>query len=54
MREMFIKMASVSVLKKKAAESGTVFLRKAAINEVLNGETTLREANRISFIESNE
>ena len=52
-REMFIKMASVSVLKKKAAESGTVFLRKAAINEVLNGETTLREANRISFIESN-
>ena len=54
MREMFIKMASVSVLKKKAAESGTVFLRKAAIKEVLNGETTLREANRISFIESNE
>ncbi|MBW1833643.1 MAG: Flp pilus assembly complex ATPase component TadA [Deltaproteobacteria bacterium] len=54
MREMFIKMASVSVLKKKAAESGTVFLRKAAINEVLNGETTLREANRISFIELSE
>ncbi len=54
MRELFIKMASVSVLKKKAAESGTVFLRKAAINEVLNGGTTLREANRISFIESNE
>lgn len=54
MREMFIKRAPLSVLKKKAAESGTVFLRKAAINEVLNGETTLREANRISFIESNE
>jgi len=54
MKEMFIKLASVSVLKKKAAESGTVFLRKAAINEVLNGGTTLSEANRISFIESNE
>ncbi|MBC2693961.1 MAG: Flp pilus assembly complex ATPase component TadA [Desulfobacteraceae bacterium] len=54
MREIFIKMASISVLKKKAAESGTIFLRKAAINEVLNRETTLREANRVSFIESNE
>jgi len=34
-----------------AARQGTTFLRKAAIEEVLNGKTTLREANRVTFIE---
>ncbi|MFZ5573110.1 MAG: GspE/PulE family protein [Thermodesulfobacteriota bacterium] len=42
-----------SRLKKKASEAGTVFLRHAALREVLNGNTSLREANRVTFIEPN-
>ncbi len=53
-KTLFIEKPSFSVLKKKAAEKGTVYLRKAAIQEVLNGETTLMEANRVTFIESND
>ncbi len=52
MRELFVNKASFSVVKKKAAESGTTFLRKAALREVIKGETTLREANRVTFIET--
>jgi type IV pilus assembly protein PilB len=51
MRELFMKRESVVALKKMAAQSGTTFLRKAAINTVLNGETTLKEANRVTFSE---
>jgi len=51
-RTLFIERVAASVLKKKAAESGTIFLRQAALQEVLNGETTLNEANRVTFIES--
>ena len=49
-RTLFIEKSPVSVLKKKAAERGTIFLRKAAIQEVLNGTTTIEEANRVTFI----
>jgi type IV pilus assembly protein PilB len=52
MRELFIRKAPASELKKKALESGTLFLRSAALREVLNGETTLSEANRVTFVES--
>ncbi len=51
MREMFVQRVPLSELKKRAERQGTTFLRKAAIREVLNGETTLREANRVTFIE---
>ncbi|CAN2039435.1 type IV pilus assembly protein PilB [Candidatus Magnetomoraceae bacterium gMMP-15] len=51
MRELFIQRASVSVLKEKAEESGSVFLREAAMIEVKNGNTTLNEANRVTFME---
>ena len=51
MRTLFIERASITVLKKKALESGTVFLRMAAVQEVLNGITTLEEANRVTFID---
>jgi type IV pilus assembly protein PilB len=51
MRELFVSGGSVQVLKKKAAEKGTTFLRKAALKEVLDGVTTLREINRVTFIE---
>ncbi len=50
MREMLIKQVSTSVLKKYALGKGVVFLRDAAINEVIKGYTTLEEANRVTFI----
>ena len=50
-REGFIQRLPVSELKKMAARQGTVFLRQAAIEEVLQGETTLDEANRVTFVE---
>jgi type IV pilus assembly protein PilB len=53
LRTLFINRSPVSVLKKKSSESGTVFLRKAALNEVFIGNTTLGEANRVTFIEPN-
>ncbi len=51
MRELFIRKEPVSVLKKKASRKGTVFLRQAALEKVLSGVTTLREANRVTFVE---
>ncbi len=51
MREMLLKRESTSTLKKYALEKGVIFLRSAAINEVLRGVTTLEEANRVTFIE---
>ena len=50
MREMLIKQVSTSILKKHAFTKGVIFLRDAAINEVVRGVTTLEEANRITFI----
>jgi type IV pilus assembly protein PilB len=52
MKELFINRAPVAVIKQKAAESGTIFLRKAALQEVFNGVTTLKEANRVTFAEA--
>ena len=52
MREMVNQQISVKHIKKKAADSGTIFLRQAALAEVLRGRTPLEEANRITFVES--
>ncbi|MFZ0449395.1 MAG: ATPase, T2SS/T4P/T4SS family [Desulfatiglandaceae bacterium] len=51
MRELFIRKEPVSVLKRKASKKGTVFMRQAALEKVLAGVTTLREANRVTFVE---
>ena len=51
MRTLFIDRAPIGVLKKKALDAGSVFLRMAAIQEVMNGKTTLEEANRVTFID---
>lgn len=50
LREMLIKQVSSSVLTKYARGKGVVFLRDAAINEVMKGVTSLEEANRVTFI----
>ena len=51
MREMIVKKVSTSTLARHALKKGVVFLRSAALNEVWQGETTLVEANRVTFIE---
>ncbi len=51
MREMIVKKVSTSTLARHALKKGVVFLRSAALNEVWQGETTLAEANRVTFIE---
>lgn len=50
-RELIIAKSSVSVLKKAAKEAGTIFLRESAVEKVLSGKTTLREINRVTFVE---
>lgn len=51
MREMIADKAPVSELKKQAHSDGTIFLRQAALEKVLRGETTFREIDRVTFAE---
>lgn len=51
MREMIAGRTPLSRLKKAARECGTVFLREAAVEKVLDGATTLSEINRVTFVE---
>lgn len=50
MKELFINRAPIAAIKRKAVESGSIFLRRAALQEVFNGVTTLKEANRVTFV----
>ena len=51
MREMIAGKKPVSELKKQAQADGTIFLRQAALEKVLRGETTFREIDRVTFAE---
>jgi type IV pilus assembly protein PilB len=51
-KEVFLQKLSISALKRKARETGTTFLRRAALEFVLTGVTSNSEANRVTFIES--
>ncbi len=51
LRDLLIGKAPVSQLKKAAQETGTVFLREAALEKVFDGTTSLKEINRVTFIE---
>lgn len=50
-RELILNKSPVSILKKAAREAGTSFLRDSAVEKVLLGETSLREINRVTFVE---
>ena len=50
-RELILGRHSTAKLKRAAAESGMVFLREDAIKKVLQGETTLKEINRVTFVD---
>jgi type IV pilus assembly protein PilB len=50
-REMILDRRPASDVKKAAHEEGMRFLRESAIEKVLTGLTTLREINKVTFVE---
>ncbi len=50
-REMIMSKTPAAQLKIAAKEAGTVFLRESAVEKVLAGETSLKEINRVTFVE---
>jgi type IV pilus assembly protein PilB len=50
-REMILDRRPTSEVKKTAHEEGMRFLRESAVEKVLQGMTTLREINKVTFVE---
>ncbi len=50
-REMILDRRPNSEIKRVAREEGMRFLRECAVHEVLSGRTTLREINKVTFVE---
>lgn len=51
MREVLLTIRSTAEIKRAAREEGMTFLRESALAKVFAGETTLREINKVTFIE---
>jgi general secretion pathway protein E len=49
-REMIVARQPVRLIKEAAHRNGTRFLREAALERVRQGETTLQEINRVTFV----
>ena len=50
-REMILEKRSTSEIKKAARDEGMRFLRESAVERVLEGISTLREINKVTFVE---
>src|SRR5579864_1999906 len=50
-REMILEKRSTSEIKKAAREDGMRFLRESAVERVMEGVTTLKEINKVTFVE---
>src|SRR6202163_1741238 len=50
-REMILEKRPTSEIKKQARDEGMRFLRESAVERVLEGSTTLREINKVTFVE---
>ena len=50
-REMILEKRPTSEIKKAAREEGMRFLRESAVERVMDGMTTLREINKVTFVE---
>lgn len=50
-REMIVDRKSSSELQAVALEEGMITLRQSALEKALNGETTLKEINRVTFVD---
>ena len=51
-KEMILARKPNSEIRKRALALGMTTLRQSAVEKVLRGETTLREINRVTFIEA--
>jgi type II secretory ATPase GspE/PulE/Tfp pilus assembly ATPase PilB-like protein len=50
-REMILEKRPTSEIKKAARDEGMRFLRESAVERVIEGVTTLREINKVTFVE---
>ena len=50
-RELILEKRPTSEIKKAARDDGMRFLRESAVERVLEGITTLREINKVTFVE---
>ncbi|HYN08602.1 MAG TPA: GspE/PulE family protein [Vicinamibacterales bacterium] len=50
-RDMILDRRPTSEIKRAAKDEGMTFLRQCAVGRVLNGVTTLREINKVTFVE---
>src|SRR6195256_2011880 len=50
-RELILEKRPTSEIKKAAREEGMRFLRESAVERVMTGVTTLREINKVTFVE---
>ena len=50
-REMILERKPTSEIKNAARDEGMRFLRESAVEQVLQGTTTLREINKVTFVE---
>jgi type IV pilus assembly protein PilB len=50
-RDMIIGKVTATQLKLAAREAGVVFLRDSALEKLIEGDTTLKEINRVTFVE---
>jgi type IV pilus assembly protein PilB len=51
-RELILARKSSAEIKRAAKEEGMVFMRDAAVTKALQGETTLQEINKVTFVEA--
>jgi len=50
-RELILGRRPTSEIKKAARDEGMRFLRESAVEQVMKGVTTLREINKVTFVE---
>jgi type IV pilus assembly protein PilB len=50
-RDMILEKRPTSEIKRAARDEGMTFLRQCAVGRVLDGVTTLREINKVTFVE---
>ena len=50
-RDMILDRRPTSEIKRAARDEGMTFLRECAVGRVLDGSTTLREINKVTFVE---
>jgi type IV pilus assembly protein PilB len=51
LRDLIIGKVTATQLKQAAREAGVVFLRDSALEKLIEGDTTLKEINRVTFVE---